>query len=181
MLLWVHKLKITYSRLSQLNAVRAVKHAYTFCSVIQSIQSYSRSLLRFSAWFKLIFHCSQFNIPSTLLWPQAASNCAADSVYNVAPAPISKFRGSWFSHITTQRPQNVRPPWAALLNCFTGAKIPGYICVCETLKLMQQIHNWRYMPLYNRRRVRDVCGWSAIQRDEITIYVSKQVVKNCSR
>lgn len=80
-----------------------------------------------------------------------ASGCqplCADSVYNVVPAPISKFRGSWFSHKTTQHPQIIRPPRAALLNCFTGAKILGSICVYETLKLIQHILNWRF-KIYN--------------------------------
>lgn len=68
----------------------------------------------------------------------------ADNIYNVVPAPISRFGGTWFSHIMTRHPQNIRPPWATLLNCFTGAKILGYICVCETLKLIQQIQDRRY-------------------------------------
>lgn len=83
---------------------------------------------------------------------------SADSVYNVVPAPISKFRGTWFFHIMTRHPQNIRPPWAALLNCFTGAKILGYICVCETLKLIQQIQDRRYIPNLKQKQHKECVG-----------------------
>lgn len=95
-----------------------------------------------------------------------ASGCrqlCADSVYNVVPAPISRVQRLL---VVSQNDSAPRPPRAALLNHFTGAKILGYICVCKTLKLIQQIRDQRFVPICKRDGVRDVWGRGTIRGDE---------------
>lgn len=93
----------------------------------------------------------------------------------------SEFKGPGFSHITTQHPRYIKSPWAALLNHFTGAKILGYICVYETLKLILQIQCWISIPIYSWNGMRDAWVKHNAKRWNKDFQVLTAVVKNPAR
>lgn len=170
----VHKLKLTHHMFlpctakytTQRNILKVWFKAYT------TVHQRSASKLDFDSPTEPLLHLLNFVMASGRL------RLCADSVYNAAPAPVSKFKGPGFSHITTQHPWNIKPPWAALLNHFTGAKILGYICVCEAPRAHPAKFNAEDLFPFTAGMAWGMCGWSTMRRDEMKIYGSEAVVKN---
>lgn len=143
-------------------------------------------LLWLQAWFELIFHCSRFNIASTLLWLEAADNSVLKSVYNVLPASsLQVQRLLLLFGLIAELPPNGRSPRGTAIKLFyCGRDSSLHLCLWipeaypADFKIPIKTRDARtvWVDAQHKERMNDLWFWRTCQnlrRSWCVIYVTE--------